>query len=395
MRPFFLSIFLTPWAVVLSANADGQQTPVPPSVPAADRAYFEQFIRIVEAEGIGCSERLPQYVEFFKRQLINDARLFAFDVQAELCADGGIVLSGYLEFAESRTALCNFLRCLGFDRVENEIEVLPSADLGSRQFGFVKTTHSLSFDRPADDREVGTDCLLGSPLYLLKEVDEGFYLCHSDEGYVGFVATKDVHRVDAKEFASYGNGPRVFVRKDWESSDGDMVPAGSRLKCVGRERANVVVEYPTGEWLAVPNEYCEIHDGDQNTRVKHVLDNAKGLLETRYLWGGKTTRGVDCSGLVQVAFGAAGLNLPRDSNQQVYLGTLVATRWYREGLRPGDTLYFLGSRGKIRHTGIYLGDEKYIEAVRPIVRITSFDPEDEAYNARRAASFAFAKRLLD
>jgi len=174
-----------------------------------------------------------------------------------------------------------------------------------------------------------------------------------------------------------------------------MIPVGSRLKCVGRGQGNVIAELPTGECLAIPNDYCAIQPGDQNLRVKRILDNARGLLGTEYLWGGKTTRGVDCSGLVQVAFGAEGLNLPRDSNQQVYLGKLVATRWYREGLRPGDTLYFLGSRGKIRHTGIYLGDDRYIEAVRPTVRITSFDSEDEDYSARRAASFAFAKRLLD
>jgi cell wall-associated NlpC family hydrolase len=99
--------------------------------------------------------------------------------------------------------------------------------------------------------------------------------------------------------------------------------------------------------------------------------------------------------VVQVAFGAEGINLPRDSNQQFYLGSLVATRWYRNGLRRGDTLYFLGSHGKIRHTAIYLGDDKYIEAVRPAVQITSFNPEDENYDARRAAAFAFAKRLLE
>ncbi len=395
MRPSFLSSSLALCVVALSANAQGQQTPIPPSVTAADRAYFERYIKIVEAKGTGRSERLPQYVELFKRQLINDARLFAFDVRSELRADGGIVLTGHVQFAENRTALCSFLRCLGFDRVENEIEVLPSADLGARQFGFVKTTHSLCFDRPTDDREVGTDCLLGSPLYLLKEVVEGFYLCHSDEGYVGFVAAKDVHRVDAREFAGYLSSPRVFVRKDWTSSDARMIPVGSRLKCVGRGQGNVIAELPTGECLAIPNDYCAIQPGDQNLRVKRILDNARGLLGTEYLWGGKTTRGVDCSGLVQVAFGAEGLNLPRDSNQQVYLGKLVATRWYREGLRPGDTLYFLGSRGKIRHTGIYLGDDRYIEAVRPTVRITSFDSEDEDYSARRAASFAFAKRLLD
>lgn len=350
---------------------------------------------MVESDGVGRPERLPQYIDFFKRQLINDVRLFAFDVQADPRADGQVVVEGFVEFEENRAALLKFLRCLGFDRVDDGTEVLPSKDLGRRQFGFIKTAHSLSLERPRAGSEVVSDCLLGSPLYLLKEADEGFYLCHSDEGYIGYVAADDVHRVDGGESARYLSGPRVFLRKDWEGTNARMLPVGSRLKCVGHERDNVVAELPTGERIAVPKDSCEIHDGDLNPHVERTLENARELLGTEYLWGGKTSEGIDCSGLVQVAFGAEGINLPRDSNQQIYPGALVATRWYRQGLRPGDTLYFLGRHGKIRHTAIYVGNGKYIESVRPTVQITSFNPEDENYDARRAASFAFAKRLLE
>ena len=129
--------------------------------------------------------------------------------------------------------------------------------------------------------------------------------------------------------------------------------------------------------------------------MERIVENALTLKGTPYLWGGKSSAGVDCSGLMQVAFAAEGLQLPRDSNQQVYLGRLTATRWYRAGMRPGDTLYFLGSRGKIRHTAIYLGDNQFLHAEVPQVGIASFDLRDDNYDARRTASFAFAKRLLD
>jgi cell wall-associated NlpC family hydrolase len=87
--------------------------------------------------------------------------------------------------------------------------------------------------------------------------------------------------------------------------------------------------------------------------------------------------------------------LPRDSNQQVDLGQLSATRWHRAGLRRGDTLYFLGRDGKIRHTGLYLGEDQFLQAVSPAVRINSFNPEDDNYDAAHRKSFAFAKRLLE
>lgn len=64
-------------------------------------------------------------------------------------------------------------------------------------------------------------------------------------------------------------------------------------------------------------------------------------------------------------------------------------------MRRGDTLYFLGRHGKIIHTAIYLGDGKYLESAGPGVRITSFNPADDNFDARRSRHFAFAKRLLE
>jgi hypothetical protein len=62
------------------------------------------------------------------------------------------------------------------------------------------------------------------------------------------------------------------------------------------------------------------------------------FLGSPYQWGGVTPWGVDCSGLVQTTFAARGVQLPRDSAQQVDHGTDVAP----EAIRPGDLLFFRG-----------------------------------------------------
>jgi cell wall-associated NlpC family hydrolase len=130
-------------------------------------------------------------------------------------------------------------------------------------------------------------------------------------------------------------------------------------------------------------------------KIDDIVATAQKLLGTRYFWGGRTTEGIDCSGLVQMSYASVGLHLPRDAYQQFYLGQLSATRWHMAGLRRGDTLYFLASDGKIRHTAIYLGNDHFIQAVMPKAKISSFNPKDPEYDAEHRASFAFAKRLLD
>jgi cell wall-associated NlpC family hydrolase len=175
--------------------------------------------------------------------------------------------------------------------------------------------------------------------------------------------------------------------------NGMLIPAGARLKYLGTEN-HAIAEVPGAGTVMVPKRHCEVQL-EPAKEIDAVVANAKGLLGTRYFWGGKTSKGVDCSGLVQIGFATVGLNLPRDSYQQFYLGRLTATRWHRAGMRRGDTLYFLGRDGKIRHTALYLGDDQFIQAVVPRVTISSFNPEHENYDEDHAKSFAFAKRLVE
>ena len=77
----------------------------------------------------------------------------------------------------------------------------------------------------------------------------------------------------------------------------------------------------------------------------------------RYLWGGTVGPDFDCSGLVQTAFGAAGIVLPRDSYQQEAFTTPIAWR----DLEPGDLVFF-GTPERTSHVGLYLGEGSYIHS---------------------------------
>lgn len=380
------AVLLGPAATLLA-----QEVSVANESPPIGPLPMGRLARRIEPDLKGDPKRVQQYVDFFRRELVSDARLFAFDVVAEAKSDRNVQLRGYVEFPESRRALVGLLEALGFT-VDDQLESVPAESLGPKKYGFIKTPHSLSYDRPAGRRTVVTDGLIGEPVYLLRE-DSGHFLVHAGEGYLGYVKSDDILRVDEQEFAAYLEGPRVRMFSDVEAG-GKTIPAGARLKWLGEDNGNVSAQLPDGETIALPADSCEVRH-DPVKEIDTVVENAKKLLGTRYFWGGKTSKGVDCSGLVQIGYATVGLNLPRDSYQQFYVGRLTATRWHRAGLRRGDTLYFLGRDGKIRHTGMYLGDDQFIQAVTPRVTISSFNPADDNYDRAHDKSLAFAKRLVE
>ncbi|MBW3587569.1 MAG: C40 family peptidase [Cyanobacteria bacterium 0813] len=76
-----------------------------------------------------------------------------------------------------------------------------------------------------------------------------------------------------------------------------------------------------------------------------------------YLWGGTVGPNYDCSGLMQAAFVAAGIWLPRDAYQQEAFTKPISM----SALEPGDLVFF-GTPEKATHVGLYLGENRYIHS---------------------------------
>jgi len=78
-----------------------------------------------------------------------------------------------------------------------------------------------------------------------------------------------------------------------------------------------------------------------------------------YLWGGEGPGGFDCSGLVQAAYQAAGITLPRVAQQQYDAGPRLQPG---EALQPGDLVFFGADTDHVTHVGIVVGAGEMVDA---------------------------------
>jgi len=92
-----------------------------------------------------------------------------------------------------------------------------------------------------------------------------------------------------------------------------------------------------------------------------LLEDAKYFKGGKYVWGGTTPEGFDCSGYVQYLYKKHNINLPRTAWEQSKKGQIVE----RNNLQKGDLLFFLTDKKRgipVTHVGIYIGNGKFIHA---------------------------------
>ncbi|AQQ60493.1 hydrolase [Helicobacter bilis] len=91
---------------------------------------------------------------------------------------------------------------------------------------------------------------------------------------------------------------------------------------------------------------------------KNIAKDAHQYIGVPYKWGGTTSSGFDCSGLVRAVYRLNGLTLPRTSIEQYGSGKFVA----KNNLKVGDLVFFTNNGKQVNHVGIYIGNNQFIHA---------------------------------
>lgn len=127
--------------------------------------------------------------------------------------------------------------------------------------------------------------------------------------------------------------------------------------------------------------------GHATARTQQAIQDAEDYLGTPYVYGGESTKGFDCSGLLQYVWAKNGVSIPRTTYDQFQTGTPVA----KTNLQPGDAVFFTGSdpkNGLPGHVAMYIGGGKVIQAPHTgaDVEVTNLSAIPGYQGARRYAA---------
>ena len=189
---------------------------------------------------------------------------------------------------------------------------------------------------PSPDAELATQALKGERVTIYDRNGEGFAWGQlNSDGYVGWLPDRALakpgaaptHKITALRTLAFP-GPSIKLPPV------DTLVTGTTVT-VTRE---VGVFAVTREGWYLPL----LHVGGLNEMADDFVTVAERFVGTPYLWGGKSSLGIDCSGLVQVSLNAAGTGCPRDSDmQQDGLGRALSPVEYKN-LQRGDLIFWKG-----------------------------------------------------
>lgn len=223
---------------------------------------------------------------------------------------------------------------------------------------------------PAERSEMCTQILLGEHFEVLEECPKWCRIRLWHDGYEGWIDKKMITQIPKREYNHLSNKPQMVTSEIFnivqqiDHYRNFLIVAGSTLPHFKQKNSTFTIantHYKIERNISVKTV-------EADTRSK-IINTALKYFNAPYLWGGRTPLGIDCSGLTQIVYKIAGLNIPRDAYQQAQLGEHFS---FLEEALPGDLAFFDNELGEIIHVGIIWEKNKIIHASGK-VRIDNID----------------------
>lgn len=313
----------------------------------------------------------------------------------------------WLENKKAYAEINNILRTR-FPHIQANIKLLPKNNSNALVSGLINNSVANLRTKPKHSSELATQALLGTPVRVFTKQGD-WYLIQTPNRYIAWVDSAALVTVNQKELETYKQKRKIvftpvsgfsYAEPDINSQTISDLVMGAILPVLDEKKEFYKVQYPDHRIAWVKKGEVE----DFNTLVhkktdrQQLVKTAKRFLGFPYMWGGTSSKAVDCSGFTSTIYFMNGIVLQRDASQQVKYGKEITTIYNSENLIPGDLLFFgrpaSGSLAeRVTHVAMYIGNGEFIHASGK-VRINSMDSTQANFIKSYVPRFVRAKRII-
>lgn len=352
-------------------------------------------------------EKIQFSADSLKQSLIPDSRIGLAEYSFNIKNDS-ILIKGKTENIEFKNKLLSILNENQIDLIDS-LNQLPDPGLNGYNWALINVSVANLRSQPGHSKEMATQAILGTPVKVLEQEGE-WYRIQTPDKYLAWAESASLHLMTEIDLLNWKQSDRVIFMNDYgviRSTKENDSPAvsdivlGAILETANSSGKFIEVVLPnkrTG-YLA-KNELIDFSSWIKGIEpdAEKFIDLGYNMLGRPYLWGGTSTKGIDCSGFVKTLYFSGGLILNRDASQQVNQGDLVDTDDGFDQLEPGDLLFFGrkktdSKKERITHVGMYVNNGTYIHS-SGMVKLNSFNAKSEIYSKYLEDIFVRAKRII-
>ena len=206
--------------------------------------------------------------------------------------------------------------------------------------------------KPTLNSEVTSQILYGEKFKILSKKGSWVKIKTNFDNYIGYIKKVKYYKKFKPTSKVYKLKSRIFIKKDRRYlATNNFLYFATGISIKNQDKS--YIEFEKNKWIK-KNDIKKIFHYEKN-----FVKILRLFLNTKYLWGGKTSQGIDCSALIQIYFYYNRIFFPRDTKNQIRF----CKKKIHKKLTKGDVIFWKG------HVGLCINNSKFIHAYGPSKKV--------------------------
>lgn len=371
-----------------------------------------EYILLILMLFAGCKTEPPSenkaqiYIDVLQEEVAPDKRVAVFQIEAQQ-KEGAYILKGETDKPKGLEVLLDSLTANNISFIDS-VTVLPTPELKDKTHAIINISVANLRSNPKHSAELATQATLGTSVKVLKKQGDWYYIQTPDK-YLAWVDAGGIVLCNEQAIKNWQSVGKImytktyghaYVGPDRKEIVSDLV-AGNLLEVLKYADTFYIVRFPDGRQAYVAHDESEKYEdwlASLENSSDALVETSKRFMGVPYLWGGTSTKGMDCSGFTKTIFFLNGIIIPRDASQQVHTGKSIDDTGNFDSLEAGDLLFFGkkatdSTKEKVVHVGMWIGKNEFIHA-SDMARVSSVDKSAKNYDEHNVNRYLRTKRIL-